>query len=215
MGEQMQEDEHALIESLLPWFVNGSLEAVEHDTVRRHLHGCEECRTTVSLLSVVQSTIRHATATPMVPSPRVDRFLENIDRSAKINRRSRPRTIMAASLATALLLLALLLPDRENTELPPPRYETAASTARPISMDYVLNVQFEAGIPLSDRESVLRGLEARDVNRVEPGTVYRVTVNLPAASLEELEQYVSDVESLPQVRSVSVVALQLPMKRQR
>lgn len=32
------------VSELLPWFANGSLEAEEAESVRRHLDGCEECR---------------------------------------------------------------------------------------------------------------------------------------------------------------------------
>jgi hypothetical protein len=213
----MQTDDHELIDRLLPWVVNNTLEPGEHDRVRRHLAGCEACRANVSLLSVVRSTVRHATATPMVPPPRTDRLLETIDGSDNGSKRPRPLTIaiLAASLAAALAVVALLLPDREDTVTQPARYETATSTARQASMDYVLNVRFEPGTPLAVQGRVLRGLEARDISQGETDSMYRVTVNLPAASFEELEQYVSDMESLPQIKSVSVVALQLPVKRQQ
>jgi hypothetical protein len=42
-----------------------------------------------------------------------------------------------------------------------------------------------------------------------------MTVNLPAASLEELERYTRDIESLAGIKSVSVVALQLPVEKQQ
>lgn len=217
MGEEMQSDDHDLIDRLLPWFVNNTLEPGEHDRVRRHLGNCEACRSNVSLLSVVQSTVRHATATPIVPPPRTDRLVEAIGRSDDGSKRPRPLTItvLAASLAAALLIVALLLPDRENPVTPPALYETATSTPRQASMDYVLNVEFEQGTPLAVQGRMLRGLEARDINQGETNSTYRITVNLPAASLEELEQYMNDIESLPQIKSVSVVALQLPMKRQQ
>jgi hypothetical protein len=213
--KQMQTDDHELIDSLLPWFVNRTLEPVEHDQVRRHVESCEACRTSVSLLSMVQSIVRHSTATPMVPPPRTETLLQAIEDSARRSQRSRPVVMMllAVSFAAVLLLVALLLPDQKTTITPSARYETTTSTALVPSMDYVLNVEFEPGTPHSVRERVLRGLEAHDIDQGELANVYQVTVNLPAASLEELEEFTGDVEALPQVRSVSVIALQLPMKR--
>lgn len=211
----MQTDNHELIDALLPWFVNNTLEPGEEERVRHHLDDCEECRTNVSLLSVVQSTVRHPTATPIVPPHRIDKLLERIDASDNGSKRRRPLTmaILAASSAAALLVVALLLPDPENTVTAPARYETATSTARQVSMDYVFNVQFESGTPLAVQKRLLRSLAARDISPGETDGRYRVTVNLTAASLEELEQYMSDIESMPQISSVSVVALQLPVKR--
>ncbi|MEX2124745.1 MAG: zf-HC2 domain-containing protein [Woeseia sp.] len=217
MGKKMQMDDHGLIDRLLPWFVNDTLDGVEHDRVRRHLGTCEACRETVSLLSAVQSTVRHAGATPMVPPPRTERLLESIDSLDRKGRRLRPLAIMAiaASLAAALVVITLLLPNREHAVTEPARYETATAPARGASMDYVLDVQFERGTPIAAQERVLRGLEARDISRSEPDGMYRLTVNLPAASLEDLERFARDVESLSEIKSVRVIAVQLPMKRQQ
>jgi hypothetical protein len=213
----MKTDNHELIDGLLPWFVNDTLEAGEEERVRRHLDNCEECRANVSLLSVVRSTVRRPTATPIVPPPHTDNFLKTIDGSDNGSKRPRPLTIaiLAASLAAVLLVVVLLLPDHENAVTPPARYETATSTARQVSMDYVFNLQFESGTPPAVQGRVLRGLEARDIGQGETNGMYRVTVNLTAASLEELEQYMRDIESKPEIKSVSIVALQLPVKRQQ
>src|SRR5918995_1664359 len=107
------DDNHEFIDGLLPWFVNNTLAPDEHIRVLRHLDRCEACSASVSLFSIVQTTMRHATATPMVPPPRADRLLEAIDATAKERLRPRPLIIglLAASLAGALLVVTLLLPD--------------------------------------------------------------------------------------------------------
>jgi hypothetical protein len=217
MGEKMQMDEHELIDRLLPWFVNNTLDAAEHHQVRRHLDTCEACRANVSLLSTVQSTVRHETATPMVPPPRTERLLEAINGLDRKKARLRPLTIMAvaASLGAALVVVTLLLPHREQAAMEPVRYETTTSPVRGTSMDYVLDVQFEPEVSPAAQERLLRGLEAKDINRSGSDSMYRITVNLPAASLEELERYTRDLESRTEIRTVSAVAVQLPMKRQQ
>jgi hypothetical protein len=169
----------------------------------------------VSLWTAVQSTVRHATATPMVPPPRTERLLEAIERSDPGSKRPRALTVMAlaASLAAAVLAVALLLPDRQNTETQPAIFETATSTPRRAPMDYVFEVRLEPGTPPATRDRVWRGLGARDIREIEPNEAYRITVSLPAASLEELEDHVRGIEALPEVESAAVVALQLPVTR--
>jgi anti-sigma factor RsiW len=210
----MQRDNHEFIDGLLPWFVNNTLAPDERGRVLRHLDGCETCRANVSLFSVVEATMQHATATPMVPPPHADRLLEAIDGIAKKRPHRWPLTIglLAASLAAALLVVTLLLPDDRNTATPPASYETATSTAREASMDYVIDLRFEPGTALPVRERVLRDLEASDIHQGETSSTYRMTVNLPAASLGELQRYMRDLESSSEIESVNVVALQLPVE---
>ncbi len=82
-------------------------------------------------------------------------------------------------------------------------------------MDYVLSIQFESGTSPTDRDRVLQDIGARDVSGGSNEGSYRVIVQLSAASLEELDRYTGDLESLSEIRSVSVIALQLPVKPQQ
>ena len=217
MGEKVQLDEHGHVDRLLPWFVNNTLDDGERERVRRHLDSCDTCRAAVSLLSSAQSTVRHSIATPMVPPPRTERLLKSIDGFESKVRRSRTMAALgvAASLAATLLVVALLLPDREQAATTPVRYETTTSPTQRSSMDYVLDLRFESGTSMAAQERVLQGLQAKEINRGGSAGLYRITVSLPADSLEELEQYTRDLESLGEIRSVSAVAVQLPMRRRQ
>jgi len=216
MGEKVQLDEHSRVDRLLPWFVNGTLDHSEREQVERHLDACHACRSAASLLSSLQSTVRHSIATPMMPQPRTDRLLESIDRFENKAGRSRMLgTAVAASFAAAFLVVALVLPDRGREATEPARYETTTSPMQRSSMDYVLDLQFEAGSSVAEQERVLQGLEAMEINRGRSSGLYRITVSLPAASLEELERYTRDLESSDEIKSVDVVAVQLPMKRRQ
>jgi hypothetical protein len=124
-------------------------------------------------------------------------------------------TAVAASFAAAFLVVALVLPDRGREATEPARYETTTSPMQRSSMDYVLDLQFEAGSSVAEQERVLQGLEAMEINRGRSSGLYRITVSLPAASLEELERYTRDLESSDEIKSVDVVAVQLPMKRRQ
>jgi hypothetical protein len=214
MAEQPDHGDHESIDGLLPWFVNNTLSPAEYERVRHHLDDCEECRANVGLLSVVQSTVRRATTTPLVPPPRTGRLLEAIDALSQDRKRRRwvGATAAVAAVGFALLAGVLLIPARRIGDASPARFETATSTARQAGMDYVLVVQFEPGSLAADRDRVLRELDARDISRGEAEGSYRVTVSLAATSLAELERFTRDVEALPDVRSASVVALQLPVQ---
>jgi hypothetical protein len=214
MGEKVQLDEHGWVDRLLPWFVNNTLDDGEHDRVRNHLNGCDACRQNVSLLSAVQASVRHATATPMVPPPRTGRLIDAIDSMDR--KRAHVRTLatvaLAASLAGVLVAITLVLPDRQRAPTQPARYETTTSPTNSGSMDYVLDLQFEPGIPVAAQERALRRLAAKEINRSGAEGAYRVTVNLPATSLEELERYTRDLESSGAIKTVTAVAVQIPVK---
>lgn len=213
MGEKVQLGDHAWADRLLPWFVNNTLDEAERDRVRRHVDGCDACRASVSLLSTVQDSVRHATATPIVPTPQTRRLLENIDTLDRTGRRTRALTAVAfAASVAAVLVVTLLLPGREQAVTEPARYETTTSPVQRVSMDYVLEVQFEPGIPLAAQQQVLNRLEVKEINHGGSGGVYRVTVSLPASSLAELEQYARDLAASGEIRSVHPVAVQLPVK---
>ncbi|MEX2496809.1 MAG: zf-HC2 domain-containing protein [Woeseia sp.] len=214
MSKQMKTGDHELVDELLPWFVNNTLSAAERDQVRQHLDGCTACQESVSLLSAVQSAVRHEPATPIVPPPRVEKLMAAIDGKGRKKWRLQPLAVLgiAASVAGALVIVTLLMPEPEQPLTGPARYETTTSPLQAASMDYVLDLHFTDDSTAAARERVLRNLDARDVNK-GVGASYRVTVNVPAASLEELERYTGALESMSEIESVGVVAVQLPMKK--
>jgi anti-sigma factor RsiW len=214
MSERQQSQDHEALDELLPWFVNNTLDPAENERVQRHLDVCDACRESVALLSLVQSTVRHGTATPIVPPPDAGRLLQAIDGfDNRRPRRMTTTTVFMASLAAALLAVALLITARSPGTTPPALYETATSPSRPASMDYVLVVQFESGTPPAQQQKILRDLAARDVNRGESDGIYRITVSLAVASLAELEEFTNDVEARPEIESASVIALQVPVQQ--
>jgi len=214
MGEKLELDDHVWVDRLLPWFVNDTLDDYERDRVHRHLEGCDACQASVSLLSTVHDSVHHGMAAPMVPRPRTDRLLETIDIHIRKGRRTRTLAVFAsaACVAAALIIVNVLLTDREQAVTEPARYETTTSPALRASIDYVLDVQFEAGVPAAAQQQVLEGLEAEEINPAGSEGAYRVTVNLPAASLEELERYARELESASEIKAVRAVAVRLPVK---
>lgn len=211
------QDEHELTDRLLPWFVNGTLAPDEHERVQRHVDCCEACREEVTVLAAIRSSVRHDDATPIVLPPRAETLFEAIDAAAGRSRRRRvlAASLLAASVAAVMLVGTLLPVYRERGSAAPVLYETTTSPTQPASMDYVFDLQFEPGTPPAEQRRTLEGLEASDVERLEEESKYRVTINLSIGSLQELEQYTDGISALPDVQSINVVALQLPVKRKQ
>lgn len=216
MAENMQMHDHDGIDLLLPWYVNDTLEPAEHDRVAKHVITCAICQESASLLSEVQSAVVRNKATPIVPQPRVNDFLDAIDAGTPLRHRDwhQPRILFAGAVATLLLIAALILINQDDLTETPQIFETATSNQQAAAMDYVLSIQFESGTTTADRARVLQDIKARDISGGFEEGAYRVIVQLPAASLEELERYTNDLESMTEIKSVSVVALQLPMRPQ-
>ena len=216
MSDKRQLHDHDEIDLLLPWYVNHTLEPAEHDRVTRHMNACAECRESVSLLTEIQTAVVRNKATPIVPQPRIDELLDSISTSNPLRRldRRQSKIFFAAAAVTLLLIATLILNNQEDRSGIPQRFETATSSQDSASMDYVLTIQFESGTSPVDRDRILQDIGARDVSGGSDEGAYRVIVQLSAASLEELDSYTGDLESLSEVRSVAVVALQLPVRSQ-
>ena len=217
MSDNWQLHDHDEIDLLIPWYVNDTLEPAEHDRVTRHVTTCAECRESVSLLAEIQTAVVRNKATPIVPQPRIDELLDSISTGNPLRHldRQQSKIFFAAASVTLLLIATLILSDQEDRSGISQRFETATSSQVGASMDYVLTIQFESGTSPADRDRVLQDIGARDISGCGIEGSYRVIVQLSAASLEELDSYTGDLESLSEVRSVAVVALQLPVRPQQ
>ena len=217
MSEKIHNHKHDEIALLLPWYVNSSLSPAEHACVAEHLAECDACQENVSVLSTVQTNLQHQMPTPIVPEPRVGRLLDKLD-AQDTRRRGRhwmQGLSLAASIAALALATALFLTGREDIQLSPSWFETATSSGQVAAMDYVLAVQFETGTLPADRQRVLQDIQARDISGGDQTGSFRVIVRMPAASLEEIERFTLSVAALPEIQSVQVVAVQLPMRQER
>ena len=79
MIEETQSKDHEAIELLLPWYVNETLSATEHELVADHVASCAECQQHVTLLRTMQSSVTKSAATPIVPEPPVQQFFAGFD----------------------------------------------------------------------------------------------------------------------------------------
>ena len=215
MHEQITQLDHDEVDLLLPWFVNDTLAGAQRQHVQLHVESCTTCQESVALLQEMQGAAQTDAAVPMVPSPRMNDLMSAIamDEPRQTSRNWWPAVALAASVAAILLVATLVVDNPELAPDPEIRFETATSGENAAAvMDYVMAVEFEPGTTAINR---LQAFEAYDVAEFvaesEPDT-YRIMIRLPVSSLEDLERVTNDMESHADIRSVRILALQLPMR---
>lgn len=207
-------ENHSEVSELLPWYLNGTLEGDKEILVRRHLVACVECRDDYAFLCNVDAAVNRSSPAPIVPQPPVETFMARIDAEKNTVAGSDYRRLwaMAASLVVVFLVAISIFGDRTTLTENPSRFETATSMSNAESMDYVLRIRFEDSTVMDDRASIIESFDGRGV--VADGDAYRVIVGIPATSLEEAEVFTASIEARPEVRSVEIVALQLPVRNE-
>ncbi|MDX1405022.1 MAG: zf-HC2 domain-containing protein [Woeseiaceae bacterium] len=211
MNDVKQSREHEEIDLLLPWYVNGTLQADERERVAAHLESCRECRASVALLSDLQTAVATNKTTPMVPRPRIDDLLDLVKTRKQPSRIKAINYLVAAAVVLAMTAtLMVMLPQQRAGE--PAQFETATSGQRTGAMDYVLDIRFAPDATESARQSLFQDIGAREISNRDNGQSFRVVVQVPANSLQALSRYTDSLEARPKVESVEVIALQLPMK---
>ena len=207
-------ENHIEVRELLPWYVNGTLESDQEKIVRQHLEACIECSDDYAFLSNVDAAVNRASPAPIVPRPPIETFMARINAKQKVTgvRDNRALWAVAASLIAAILLTVFFRGDGTAVTGIPTRFETATSASTTKSMDYVLRIRFEDGMTVSERAAIIESYDGQGV--IADGDVYRVTVSIPALTLEEAEDFTAAIEARPEVKSVEIVALQLPIRNE-
>ena len=165
--------EHRIADSLLPWFVNGTLGDDERASVDRHLRECARCRREVEALRQLQAFCRSAPASiDATPGPRnlkhrasaasgrgsigpwLQRFLEHWRRTPRWT-----RWVIAGELAVAVALTAFVGGlDRESSA----PYRTLG--ASPTSPSGTIAVVFMPDIAEAEMRRILQAAGARIVD---------------------------------------------------
>lgn len=172
---------HKVVDALLPWYVNGTLEGDELEGVQRHLHECALCRQEVEWLRELYEACAVAEAAPGAPKAfrKLRHRLEGRsarDRAAANPVRNGPvwtRWAVAASLAVALIFGATLLQDTSAPAL----YRTlgaSGGTERAGSMVVV----FDPATTEADLRRILREADARLVDGPTQTNAY--VIHVPA-----------------------------------
>src|SRR5690242_8279501 len=133
MPRMFQNNQH--VSTLLPAYLNGSLDAASAQRVRVHLETCADCRADLSAWQAVSGTTRQASASAPMPSPMLmDAVWAKIDAQEKAAMRHRTmrrgvqhlwlvfarqaplihKSIWIASILINLLMLVLVFLGREG-----------------------------------------------------------------------------------------------------
>ncbi len=210
---------HAELTMLLPWYVNGTLGAADRERVLEHLSSCADCREEVSLCMDMQASVQQAGPTPILPATTAEQILDARKiRGAGSARWARPQLWSAAAAVgfVAVMGLSALMSGigGGSTDQPLPNQQFTAATA-PVALpavDYVLELQFAAGLSVDVRTRVIAEISGSDTGIGADQTQVRIVVRLAPKSLQELEQYAADIQSRREVISAAIIALQLPLR---
>lgn len=214
MNQPHRSRDHDSIIELLPWYVNGTLDEREQSIVRRHIDECPGCREDVDALSRVQQAVRTETPSPLVPPPRVDALLDAVDGTGQAERRREAWPLLAAAAAVVFVavIAAFLLSPRFLEPESPLRFETVISPDATGVIDYVIELQVVPDTDVASRDMLFESLGPDNRAIAISEHTYRITVGLDALSLDDLGRYIQDIESRPEVATVTVVAVQLPVE---
>jgi len=180
--------EHAAVDALLPWYVNGTLRGEELGRVERHLAACPQCRHEVDWLRDVFAA---CAAIAPLPEHGVDPGLEGGIRAPNWRTRgsagwqaARPwmRMLIAAQFAGLAILGTLLAVDTRHE----PNYQTLGASVRGPSTGDAIAVMFDPAITEAELRRVVTGAGARIVDG--PTTTHAFVLEVPAAQSAEAVQ---------------------------
>jgi len=185
--------EHAAVDALLPWYVNGTLRGEELARVDRHLDGCPQCRHEVDWLRDVFAACAAIAPIPEAPSPAhaVDPGVDGGLQSATWRapglagwQSTRPwvRMLIAAQFAGLALLGTLLALDTRHE----PSYQTLGAAARAASTGDAIAVMFDPAITEAELRRVVTSAGGRIVDG--PTTTHAFVLEVPAAQSGEAVQ---------------------------
>ena len=158
-------DDHPL--DLLPFHVNGTLDAAERQRVVAHLAACEACREELALLEALKAGVRAADA----GSPPLEMGWQRLARDMRADGRRRSgRGWLKLALAASLLVVVVqtgLLVQRHGAE---PGYRPAGVTETGV----VLQVRFRPQASEAEMRALLQSIGGRIVDGPGALGIYRV-----------------------------------------
>lgn len=196
------------IDQLLPWYVNGTLDAEERAVVVQHLDDCSECRDAVAELRRISSAIENEQPTPLVPEPPVQDFLDNVF----AQKRRLPESHHAQWIAVAASVLGLIAVTYWAATILPDAnvFRTVTDPRGSAQISYVFDLEIASDADGSVRAAVSNAFVGSSIVPSENG--YRVAVSMPSATIKELEVFADSMRQIDGVQRVDIVGVQLPFE---
>jgi len=219
---EQHEEHHESAWELLPWYVNGSLNADEAVPVERHLANCPACRQEVERcrnLALVTRSSRLENRQGWAPSPRhFGQILAQVDAAETAPSTGRPSlahrlrswlletpTPMRWAFAFQAALIVALTGVLFAPAPPDAPYETLSRTAESAASERVrLRMVFAEEATEKELRDLLHDIDATIVDGPTPQGIY--TVQLSVAASASAEQISAKVARHPKVRFAAVVA---------
>jgi anti-sigma factor RsiW len=175
---------HKVVDAILPWYVNGTLEGEELEGVRRHLRECELCRREAKWLRELHAACVAAESVPgasnafrdlrrRLETPSPDKRLGHSPRVA--GRSNWTRWALAASVAIAVVLGGSLLRDTSAPAL----YRTLGAPGGSAQTNGSMIVVFDPATTEAELRRILRSADARVVDGPTQANAY--ILDIPAA----------------------------------
>jgi anti-sigma-K factor RskA len=182
---------HRVVDALLPWYVNGTLEGDELDGVRHHLSQCAQCREEVAWLRELHAACVAAESMPGAGNAFRSLRHKLEGRATKGGLSSRlgrvwshgstwTRWAAAASLAMVLALGASLLQEARGPTL----YHTLGASGTTERASGSLIVVFDPATTEADLRRILRQADARLVDGPTRANAY--VLDVPAGRRQDV-----------------------------
>src|SRR5262249_8316099 len=139
---------HKIVDALLPWFVNGTLDDEERALVQKHVEQCERCRREVAWLTELHAACAAPNAAPAVQKLRQQLMTSRSARAIA----PWPRALTAAQLAAILVLGYAVV----QSTLPSTPYRTLGAADSAARATASLVVVFDPATPEADLRRMLR-----------------------------------------------------------
>lgn len=182
---------HKVVDALLPWYVNGTLEDDEREYVRVHLEECTQCRQEAVWLRDLHTACRAAKSVPGATDPlrNLRRQLETRStkrglpaRLHRVWRDSNVSTRWGAAASLALIVAMLAMPVlREIGE--PALYRTLGASNTAVHASGSLVVVFDPATTEAELRRVLREADARLVDGPTRANAY--ILDIPIAKRQD------------------------------
>ena len=176
----LQANVHRLVDALLPWHVNGTLEREERELVTRHLEECAQCRREVDWLRGLHAACADCAAQDGAAANLFDALQRRETPTRRSDRIWRAAAV-AAFVATGVLGWRLSVVDDSAA-----RYRTLGSQAALANGNVV--VVFDAAAREEDMRRLLQSVNARIVEgpTATNGYVLAIAASNQARAIEAL-----------------------------
>ena len=191
---------HEQAVELLPWLVNGTLDAQEQEVIFEHAHACVICRRELSHLHRLHESFSQAANTALIPEPDMRNINARID--ALVDRQhwiqtqlSRLREFFdsplrigfaAQTIVVVLLATVLLWPENEDVEF------TTLTQADNLPDGRYIRVVFSPDLQHSQMTDLLDKFELTIVEGPSNRGVYTLSVSNAADTEDVLAQTLQD-----------------------